>query len=264
MADYSNICDLYDQHLGLVLFKPYAKDLAKRVAGKAEGVVLEMACGTGILTQELRTHLHDDVVLVATDISQAMLDYSQAKLETLEKVEWHRADMAHLPFEDKTFAATICQFGLMFVEDKKQAFKEMHRVLVKDGLLVFNVWDCIENNPPIHIAHQVVTEIFPDNPPQFFQEPHAFHDIERIKRLLAESGFEQIELEVLPLDAHSPSVQSLATGLIEGAPILDEIQQRNAPSKPVVDAVATALSQHGGDLPFCSTMQAIIVTARAK
>lgn len=49
--DYAPGCDLYDRFLGSALFEPYAIDLASRVADLTEGSVLEMACGTGILTQ---------------------------------------------------------------------------------------------------------------------------------------------------------------------------------------------------------------------
>jgi len=266
MADYSNICDLYDKHLGAVLFEPYAKDLAKHIAGKvSEGAILEMACGTGILTELLRTHLNDDIALTATDISQSMLDYAQGKLDKLENVEWHRADMANLPFKDETFTAAVCQFGLMFVENKHQAFKEIHRVLTQGGTLTFSVWDSLENNPPIQIAHEIVEKLFVENPPQFFKEPYAYHDIDAIKEVLMSSGFENIEIEILQLEACSDSVDSFAVGLIEGSPILDEIQERGTTTstKFIIDKLSTALHQHGGS-PFSSTTQAIIVTAQAK
>lgn len=41
-------------HLGPVIFEPYAADLARRVAAARAAPVLEVACGTGILTQQLR------------------------------------------------------------------------------------------------------------------------------------------------------------------------------------------------------------------
>ncbi|OQW30227.1 MAG: hypothetical protein A4E19_11750 [Nitrospira sp. SG-bin1] len=50
--DYAPVCDLYERHLGPALFERYAIDLARRVARECtEGTVLEMACGTGIVTR---------------------------------------------------------------------------------------------------------------------------------------------------------------------------------------------------------------------
>ena len=51
-----------------------------------------------------------------------------------------------LPFEDGAFDAVVCQFGVMFFPDKAKAFAEARRVLRSGGLLMFNVWDRIEEN----------------------------------------------------------------------------------------------------------------------
>src|ERR1700742_3194792 len=40
-----------------------------------------------------------------------------------------RLDAQHLPFTDAMFDAVVCQFGVMFFPDKKQAFSEAWRVL---------------------------------------------------------------------------------------------------------------------------------------
>ena len=44
----------YDRFLGNFYFEPYAAELARRLAVGREALVLEVACGTGILTRRLR------------------------------------------------------------------------------------------------------------------------------------------------------------------------------------------------------------------
>ncbi len=51
-----------------------------------------------------------------------------------------------LPFPDGAFDAVVCQFGVMFFPDKARALSEAHRVLRPGGVLIFNVWDRIEEN----------------------------------------------------------------------------------------------------------------------
>ena len=86
MADTSSrfagsIPELYDRCMGPVMFQPYAEDLARRVAERvAGGTVLETACGTGMLTRQLRAALAPDVRLVSTDLNQPMLDETQPML----------------------------------------------------------------------------------------------------------------------------------------------------------------------------------------
>src|SRR4051812_22948415 len=58
-----SIPQMYDRYLGPVLFEPYAIDLVRRAAAHAAGPVLEMACGTGIVTRQLRAHLAPEVAM---------------------------------------------------------------------------------------------------------------------------------------------------------------------------------------------------------
>jgi ubiquinone/menaquinone biosynthesis C-methylase UbiE len=257
-----SIPQLYDRYLGPVLFEPYAADLARRAAAQATGPVLEMACGTGIVTQQLRAHLAPEVEIVATDLSQPMLDYAQAKLPTLKNVTWRQADIAALPFPDAAFPTVVCQFGLMFVPDKQAAFREARRVLRTGGVFAFNVWDKVTANPFVHITHETLAKLFPVDPPQFLT-PFTFNDPEVLRQLLTTQGFSNIQLETVRLEARSESANALATGFVQGSPFSAAIQERGASFESVIAAVAEALAQHGGAAPFRSTLQAVVVTARA-
>ena len=258
------IPELYDRHLGPVIFEPYAADLARRVAAvQPDGLVLETACGTGILTQQLRTQRSSTAHLVATDLNEPMLAYARTKLGEGTQIEWKQADAAALPFPPASFAAVVCQFGLMFVPDKSAAFREARRVLMESGLLAFNVWDSLEHNPFGRIAHDTIAGFFPADPPTFYQVPFGFHDAEILRQLLAGHGFSQVAIERVTLEAHSPSAHSFAVGLVKGNPVSNAIQERGLPFDPIVEAVAAALVQVGGNNPFRSTMQALVFTARA-
>lgn len=262
--DYAPVCDLYDRHLGPALFEPYAIDLAQLIAAECtQGSVLELACGTGLVTRQLRTHLNPSVALTASDINPGMLTYAQNKLAGVQGITWKQADIADLPCPNASFNSAVCQFGLMFVSDKNRAFHEMRRVLVKDGLLAFSVWDRMEHNPYSMIVHETVAGFFPDNPPQFFKAPFSFADVDILRSLLMANGFDQIEIRSVPKECYSRTARSLAAGMIEGAPILAEIQERGSSPEPIVEAVAHTLARIGGNAPFRSTMHAIVVTARA-
>ena len=54
-----SIPTLYDAHLGPVLFEPYARELAARLAASGAARVLETACGTGIVTRRLLDAIAD-------------------------------------------------------------------------------------------------------------------------------------------------------------------------------------------------------------
>ncbi|PYK54547.1 MAG: hypothetical protein DME47_05310 [Verrucomicrobia bacterium] len=86
----------YDRYLGPILFQPYAEDLASRLPVNKPGSVLELACGTGILTRVLRTYLPSKVKLIATDLNEPMFRQAAAKFGKRERVRWLEADACDL------------------------------------------------------------------------------------------------------------------------------------------------------------------------
>src|SRR5574342_1226263 len=112
-----SIPTLYETYLVPLLFEPYAADLVNRLASRSPGRVLEVAAGTGVVTRALASVLPERVSIVATDLTQPMLDQAAA-LGARRPVEWRQADAMQLPFGDGTFDAVVCQFGAMFFPDK--------------------------------------------------------------------------------------------------------------------------------------------------
>src|ERR1051325_9827153 len=140
-----SIAKLYETYLVPLIFEPYAKDLANRLASRRLSRVLEIAAGTGVVTRHLASVLPESVSIIATDLNQPMLEQARA-MGTKRPVEWRLADAMQLPFPDGSFGAVVCQFGFMFPPDKAKAFSEARRVLKPGGVLIFNVWDRIEEN----------------------------------------------------------------------------------------------------------------------
>ena len=261
-AFVGSIPENYDQYLGPVLFEPYAADLAARLNPPKNGTVLELACGTGIMTRRLREKLPLEVNVVATDLNEAMLSYAKIKFPASVGIEWKQADAADLPFAEKTFDAIVCQFGLMFFPDKEKAARETYRVLKPGGTFLFNVWDSIEDNDLPHIAHRIISEFFDNNPPNFYEIPFSFHDPESIRTLLATAGFREIRISLVPLIATAPAAHELAKGLVHGNPVIAAIRERDESIIPVIEtSIATAVAGRLGDAPVRAKMQALVCSA---
>ena len=258
-----NVPEFYDQHLGPVFFEPYAADLATRVASVAPaGPVLEIACGTGILTKHLRAKLLSTAQLVSTDLQQAMIDKAFEKYGPID-VEWRQADACSLPFGDRTFSAVANQFGMMFVPDKLAALREAKRVLRDNGILAFNIWDSMDQNPYARMTHETVAKFFDTDPPSFYQIPFGFPDPEMWTQLLSQAGFGHVDVHHLTLEARSESALSFATGLVRGNPVAQAILDKGLPLDDVISAVKDGLVRLGGDHPFSHPMNAFVYTARA-
>jgi hypothetical protein len=84
-----SIPKLYETHLVPLIFEPYAQDLARRLASKRVGRVLEIAAGTAVVTREMPSLLPAHVTIVATDLNQPM---SIKRWRKAGAVDWRRAD----------------------------------------------------------------------------------------------------------------------------------------------------------------------------
>lgn len=255
----------YDRYLGPILFQPYAEDLAARLKVGANGSVLELACGTGILTRVLRDRLPAAVRLVATDLNEPMIQNAAGKFSKDEAVEWRQADACCLPFDDASFDAVVCQFGIMFVPDKALSAREARRVLKPGGVFLFNVWDAMEHNDLGRIAHETISDFFEKDPPTFYQVPFGYHDQDEIKRMLKEAGFRDLRVDVVSKIGGASRAEEAAIGLVQGNPIAVAIAERDASLLPAItNAVAEALKTQFGEPSIHAPMQAIIVQARAE
>jgi ubiquinone/menaquinone biosynthesis C-methylase UbiE len=253
----------YDRYLGPVFFQAYAEDIAARLKLDANASVLEVACGTGILTRVLRDVLPAGTRLVASDLNDAMIQIAGEKFQKDEAVEWRQADACDLPFDDRSFDAVVCQFGFMFVPDKALAARETHRVLKPGGVFLFNVWDSLEHNDLGRIAHETIASFFENDPPAFYQVPFGYHDHAEIKCVLEGAGFQEVRLEVVTKTSGSAPAGAVAEGLVRGSPVALAIAERDPSLLGVIsNAVAAALRRHCAGDTVSVPMRAIVVEAQ--
>jgi len=255
-----SIAKFYETYMVPLIFEPYAADMAQRLAGRPIGRLLEIAAGTGVVTRALAGTLPASTSIVATDLNQAMLDQAAA-IGTARPVEWRQADAMKLPFDDATFDAVACQFGVMFFPDKAKAFAEVHRVLKPGGIYVFNVWDRIEANEFADVVTQALAAMFPQDPPRFMaRTPHGYHDKSVVERDLAAGGFgakPRIDTVAARSKAGSPEIPAMA--YCQGTPLRSEIEARGALDKATA-AATEAIARRFGRGAVDSLIQAHVVS----
>lgn len=257
------IPDLYETYLVPLIFDTYAQDLAERTAALSPLSVLETAAGTGVVTRKLAVQLPPKTHYVVTDLNQPMLDHAAAKQGVDDRITWQQADALQLPFDDASFDAVVCQFGVMFFPDKVAGFVEARRVLKPGGRFVFNVWDAIEVNEFAHVVTQAVSSIFADDPPLFLaRTPHGYHDVDTIRSDVLSAGFAEVEVETKQETSTALSPRHPAIAYCQGTPLRNEIEVRDAGQlERVTDSAAKAISKHFGSGPVEGKIRGHIVTA---
>lgn len=104
--------------------------LGKR--GQPVGPVLDLCAGTLDLSRMLEETFPDDRI-VACDFSANMLERGKDKVRRTERVV---GDALALPFDDASFGAVICGFGMRNLADLRRGVREVRRVLRPGGTFV--------------------------------------------------------------------------------------------------------------------------------
>lgn len=257
------IPDVYDSYLVPLIFESFASDLARRTAALKPQSVLETAAGSGVVTRALAAIMPDDATYTVTDLNQPMLDRAAKMQGEDHRIIWRQADALDLPFEDKSFDAVCCQFGVMFFPDRVAGYKEARRVLKPDGHFLFNAWDRIEDNVFAKMVTDTASQVFPDNPPHFLaRTPHGYHDTEQIRDDLTQAGFTNIEIVTIEEMSTAPSARYPAIAYCQGTPLRNEIEERDASLlEHVTDLAASAIEEQYGQGAVSAKIQGHVVVA---
>ena len=255
------IPEIYDRDLGPMLFAPYAADMAERAKALGPKSVLEIAAGTGIVTQALARAL-PDATIEATDLNQAMVDFASSRRGD-SAIRWSTADAQSLPFDDRTFDLVVCQFGVMFFPDRAKAFREARRVLRDRGTYLFSVWEGLQTNDIPRTVSDAASSVFPDDPPLFLRRtPYGHGDPVALERDLRAAGFSTVASERVEKRSRGPSARAAASGFVEGTPLRFDIEARDARRlQDVVETATRALSHRYGDGPVDGLMAAFVFIA---
>lgn len=248
----------YDRWLEPVLFRPYAEHVTRLVAARRPGAVLEVAAGTGAVTRRLVEDLPGAAV-TATDLNPAMTDLGSRRAPG---ASWRPADALDLPFDDGSFDAVVCQFGIMFFPDKVRGMAEAARVLRPGGHFVFTTWEGLERNELAATLVAALEERYPDDPPRFVADvPHGYGDLAAVRADLDAAGLDVAAAETVELDARVDAMVDAARGFCLGTPIRTFVEGRGDDPELVAVAAGEFMTGRLGEGPRSTRMSAHVVEA---
>jgi SAM-dependent methyltransferase len=182
----------YEEKFVPALFAPWSARTIAEVGIEAGDRVLDIACGTGVVTRDIAAITGADRPPVGLDLSPAMLAVARS-LDT--SIDWRLGDAGQLPFADGSFDRVVCQFGLMFFADRVKALAEMRRVLRPAGRLAVAVWAGLEHNPGYAEKVQVLERIAGPAAAEALRAPFCLGDQDRLLEFARAAGIGDLRIE---------------------------------------------------------------------
>lgn len=196
--------DLYHAYLSPA-FERWAVDMLGIL--KPNGRVLDIACGTGVVSRLAAKDQTVDLV-EAIDVAPPMIDKAVSLGGGVgDCINYSVASAIELPFEDECFATAYCQQGLQFFPDRPKALHEARRVLQPGGKAAFATW-CYarDGNPVFEAFEQIIADALGSDLVPF--GPFAFGEREVIEELADEAGFRIELLEKRTLNSPLPDIRT--------------------------------------------------------
>jgi ubiquinone/menaquinone biosynthesis C-methylase UbiE len=259
-----NAAEVYERQLVPAMFAPWAPRLIDLAEVRPGAHVLDVACGTGVVTRLVAERTGMAGRVVGLDINAAMLSVAR-QLPPVggATIEWLEASALEMPLPDAAFDVVLCQHGLQQLPDRPAALREMRRVLIPAGRLALCVWSPIEQNPGMAALVEALQRHVGAEAAANRRAPFALGDPAQLRALVEEAGFHDIEIQTVVETARFPSPKALVEYQLAATPLstlgtLTE-EKRRAVAGDVRAALQTYL--HGGQLAV--PMEAHIVLARA-
>jgi len=195
-----------------------AQDLLLQMASISEGEkVLDVACGTGLVSFRAAEQAGKTGSVLGTDISDRMIEVAKkiAEEKMVSNITFERMDAEQLQLADDSFDVVICALGLMYVPDPSGAINEMLRVLKPGGAMVAAVWGERDHCGWAEIFEIVDKRVSSEVCPMFFQLGTG----NRLDLHLMKAGFDHIESERIVTSLEYTSGDEACGAAFEGGPV---------------------------------------------
>lgn len=209
----------YEELFVPALFEPWTGPVLAAAKVKTGDHVLDIACGTGVLTRRALAVTGAGGSVVGADPAPGMLA-AAAQIEP--SISWRLCSAEALDADSQAFDRVVCQFGMMFFADRQQAADEMFRVLKPGGTLAIATWRSIEHNPAYADVIAVLEEHVGAAAANALRLPYSLGNADDVVNVLRNSGFADVTVATLTEQARFPSTRHMVEAELRGwLPIFD-------------------------------------------
>jgi ubiquinone/menaquinone biosynthesis C-methylase UbiE len=209
--------EIYERHTVQRFGLMGVRDLLDVVLPADGDRALDVACGTGAVTRLVAERVAPTGWVIGLDIDPAMLAVGRT-IVTHPNVAWLTAEGLTLPFGTGLFDLVVCQQGLQFLSDRRQALREMRRVLRPGGRLGISCWRTSEDSPPYAAIERALGRRVDHEHsalPRF-----ALGDGVELRRLIEAAGFRDVRVHRRTTMVEWPSTVLFVRAIAAGAPTM--------------------------------------------
>ncbi len=201
--------EAYERYMVPIHCMALAKDLVNRVGLKPREHVLDVACGTGIVSRYAAQQVGTLGHITGVDLNPAMIEVARLASTYFDQIEFLEGSALELPVPDTYFDVVLCQQAIMFFPDKEKAVREMYRTLKPGGRVGLNVFRTPKFVPSFAYLIEALEKHAGTAAADFMRAPFVMESVAKMRSLFEKAGFQEIEVVIRVDELRYPSVEHL-------------------------------------------------------
>jgi len=179
--------------------------------------IIDIACGTGLVSFPAAELAGEKGFVLANDISDKMVEAGTAiaKERDLSNISFQRMDAEELKVGDDSYDIALCALGLMYFPDPLKAMKEMYRSLKPGGHAVVAVWGQRKNCGWAEVFEIVDRRVASEVCPMFFN----LGNEGTLQKYMSAGGFKNISVERISSSLNYSSSDEACGAAFLGGPV---------------------------------------------
>jgi len=170
------------------------KKLVELVNINKGDAVLDVACGTGVVTNEIQKKIGKSGYVVGVDTSSTAIKIAKKWNGKKLNVNFVNSDAEKFNFSKK-FDVVTCQYALFFFPNAQKALKNMKNSLKKSGNIGISVHGSKDSVPFFSSIIDSVTKYIPDYVPPGSPDLDRFGTKSSLKKEVSKAGFLKITVK---------------------------------------------------------------------
>ena len=193
MKIWNEVAPRYHKRWASVNKGPFqsTKKLIELIKINKNNLILDVACGTGVVTKQIQKKIGKSGYVIGIDTSTTAIKIAKKENEKNKNLDFLNADAENFSFSKK-FDIVTCQYALFFFPNAQKALKNIKNNLKKSGTIGISVHGSNENVPFFSSILDSATKYIPDYIPPGTPNLDRFGTKSALRTEVRKAGFTNI------------------------------------------------------------------------
>jgi ubiquinone/menaquinone biosynthesis C-methylase UbiE len=258
-----SIAKSYDKILVPSLFEPWTLQLIEKNQPWAGKRVLDLACGTGVVTKELARNVSPNGSVIALDLNDQMLAVAKSKCKEWEYcIDFIKGSCESMAIEDSSVDIVVCQQGFQFFPNKQVAALEIYRVLKPGGRVIVSTWCPVSECEIFGVISETLEALNEIEISKMIRVPFDFMPPSELQEAFRTAGFSKIALSKEEMNLYLEREVDNALIFAYATPIAPKLKELSVEKREEFHkAFAAKMQRISHDERNCGQMVSNILTA---